>query len=487
MILNLNSDWLKNCPAGLLHALSRLAGESGTKLFVVGGAVRDHLSGSLAHDLDIAMASGALSFARRLAADLGGTFVLLDEEEGVARVVWKGFDIDLADFRDQTTSIEADLLKRDFTINAMAFRFPGESGHIEGEIIDPGGGRDDFHHGLVRVISPAAFENDPLRLLRAYRFKATLGFQLEPDTEKWIGEYGHLLSRAAPERISYELQQIMASIRAGSTIFSMVESTLFWYLFPELKKGEGMEQPTSHHLDVFSHCLAALDWMEKLQARAKDFFPGDLAVKISAYLGHEENRVRLKWAALFHDLGKPDCHVIRQGRITFYNHDQAGAQEFEKIGARLHWSREDIKRVSRLIRLHMWPFHLNNSRKKTGITAKACLRLVKAVGDDLAGLFLLAMADSLAGQGVNRPPAMEEELVELYSEVERVCREQVRPVLEQPPLVTGRDLIDLGLTPGPNFKMILSSLENVRVEGGIKTRSQGLAWIESFVAENNLL
>ncbi|MEA3548072.1 MAG: polynucleotide adenylyltransferase, partial [Thermodesulfobacteriota bacterium] len=188
MILNLNSDWLKNCPEGLLDALSRLAGESGIKLFVVGGAVRDRLSGSPVHDLDIAIPSGALTFAGRLAADLGGTFVLLDEEEGVARVVWKGFDIDLADFRDQTTSIEDDLLKRDFTINAMALCFSGESGKIEDKIIDPAGGRDDFHDGLVRVMSPTAFENDPLRLLRAYRFKAALGFQLEPDTEKWIGE-----------------------------------------------------------------------------------------------------------------------------------------------------------------------------------------------------------------------------------------------------------------------------------------------------------
>lgn len=487
MIQTLDADWLKKYPSKLLQTLSRLAGESGTELFVVGGAVRDHLSGCLAHDLDIAMPSGALSFARRLAAELGATFVLLDEEEGVARVVWKGFDVDLADFRDQTISIEDDLLKRDFTINAMAFRFPDEFGKTEYEIIDPAGGRDDFHHGLVRVMDPAAFENDPLRLLRAYRFKATLGFQLEPDTRKWIGEYGHLLSRAAPERISYELQRIMASDRAGFTIFSMVESGLFWYLFPELKKGEGMEQPSSHHLDVFSHCLAALDWMEKIQARSNDFFPGDPAARISAYLGQEENRVRLKWAALFHDLGKPDCHVIRQGRITFYNHDQAGAEGFEKIGERLHWGREDIKRISRLIRLHMWPFHLNNSRKKTGITAKACLRLFKAAGDDLAGLFLLAMADSLAGQGVNRPPAMEEDLAELYTEVERVCREQVRPVLEQPSLITGHDLIDLGLTPGPDFKMILSCLERAQVEGGIKTRSQGLSWLESFVAEKNLL
>ncbi len=487
MIQTFDLDWLKNYPAELLQALSRLAGASRTELFVVGGAVRDHISGSFAHDLDIAIPSGALLFAENLAADLGGTYVLLDQGEGVARVVWKGFDIDLANFRDQTTSIEDDLLKRDFTINAMAFRFPDESGKTEYEIIDPAGGRQDFYHGLVRVMSPTAFENDPLRLLRAYRFKATLGFQLEPDTKKWIGEYGHLLSRAAPERISSELQRIMASDRAGVTVFSMVESGLFWYIFPELKKGKGMAQPTSHHLDVFSHCLAALDWMEKLQARSNEFFPGELAAKISAYLGHEENRVRLKWAALFHDLGKPDCHLIRQVRITFYNHDQAVAEGFEKIGERLRWSREDIKRVSRLIRLHMWPFHLNNSRKKTGITAKACLRLVKAVGDDLAGLFLLAMADSLAGQGVNRPPAMEEELVELYFEVERVCREQVRPVLEQPPIVTGHDLIDLGLTPGPDFKMILSSLEKARIEGSIQTRSQGLAWLESFVAENNLL
>ncbi|MCK5405680.1 MAG: polynucleotide adenylyltransferase, partial [Desulfobulbaceae bacterium] len=137
------------------------------------------------------------------------------------------------------------------------------------------------------------------------------------------------------------------------------------------------------------------------------------------------------------------------------------------------------------ISLHMWPFHLNNSMRKTGITAKACLRLVKTIGSELPGLFLLAMADSLAGQGVDKPENMEISLAELYGRVDAVCRKSVLPVLQSPPLLTGTDLVDLfDLQPGPIFGTILSGIEKARVENEIRSRDEAIEWVGIYLEKS---
>ncbi|MHB8151215.1 MAG: HDIG domain-containing metalloprotein, partial [Desulfobulbia bacterium] len=264
-------------------------------------------------------------------------------------------------------------------------------------VIDPCGGAADLAQKRIRVPAVANLLADPLRLLRAYRFAAALGFAIEPETERAIAAHGELLADPAMERVAYELGLIMASDRAGQTIGQMAQTGLLWVVFPELVAGRGLVQPASHHLDVFEHSLEALRCLEKILRAPEAYFSGQGELFSEAAQG--KRGVLLKWAALFHDLGKPETHRLVEEKITFYNHDQAGAVIFDGIAERLHWPKDDRVRVARLIGLHMWPFHLSNARLRTGITRKACLRLVKAVGDDLDALFLLAMADSLAGQG----------------------------------------------------------------------------------------
>jgi len=133
----------------------------------------------------------------------------------------------------------------------------------------------------------------------------------------------------------------------------------------------------------------------------------------------------------------------------------------------------------------MYPFHLNNVLQKSGITPRACLRLVKAAGDELPGLFLLAMADSLAAQGPLKPTGMEASLARLQQQVSAVYSESVRPVLQGPRLLGGEDLKGLGLMPGPLFREILDGLEQARVEGEVDDREGALVWVRSFLATHN--
>lgn len=481
----LKTDPLAAWPKELRQALARVARQGNTPLYVAGGPVRDWLLGVQPHDLDFTVATGGVACARQLSRLLGGAFVLLDAGEDVARVVWRDFTIDFSRFRGDSATIEEDLRQRDFTINALALPFsPATAALASLTVIDPTGGLVDLEQRRIRTPAGENLDADPLRLLRAYRFMACLDFAIAPATLKLISARGHLLpGRTAMERIAGELALIFASRRATPAVAAMAAGGLLFSLFPELAAGRDMAQPSSHHLDVFTHNLEALSCLEELLRSPGAWFAGQEEV-FSGYAAGRGNAALLCWAALFHDLGKPASHALQGERITFYNHDRAGALLFAGIAARLRWRSKDQERVARFIGLHMWPFHLSNARLKTGISRRACLRLVKAVGEDLPGLFLLAMADSLAGQGPGKPAGMERNLAELFAEVHGVYEEHIRPVLTSPPLLSGHDLIrDFGLEPGPVFRKIMDGLEQARVEGEVADQEQARAWVADFLRD----
>ncbi|MCK5192324.1 MAG: CCA tRNA nucleotidyltransferase, partial [Desulfobulbaceae bacterium] len=351
-------NWLRKYPEDLVAAITRTAEKQRSQVYIVGGTVRDWLRGILARDLDLAVNKDGISFAENLASLSGGTFVLLDADNGVGRVVWKGYVIDVAEFRDGAIHIQADLVKRDFTMNAMAVPLVLREEHPPSlDLIDPCQGQRDLHNSLIRSVYQSSFSDDPLRLLRAYRFASETGFAIDLQTEQLIREQASLIEDVSPERVTYELNKIMASKRTGIVVQMLAESGLLWHLFPELKKGAGLEQPSSHHLDVFDHNLATLSAMEGLQKSPEEYFPESKI--LHDYLAGDKKRIWLKWAALFHDVGKPDALKIRNERITFYNHDRAGIEIILNIGRRFRWSNEDMNRISCLVGNHMWPFHLS--------------------------------------------------------------------------------------------------------------------------------
>jgi poly(A) polymerase len=480
---------LQEYPEELIQALADLMQEKSDFCYISGGTVRDWFMGVESKDLDLTVPDDGYGWAKSLASKLDGTFVPMDAEEDVARVVWQGICVDFSSFREGTETIEEDLLKRDFTINSMAVVFPVDPDDIWDETARPrifgqDRGMDDLQDKVIRCSSPAVFVSDPLRLLRAYRFMAVLGFEIEPGTRAAIRKHRELLFLVAEERLTYEMDCIISSSWAVSGLAIMHEDEVLAELLPELYRGVGVEQPSSHHLDVFEHSMATFGQMIEVLNDPEKYFPGH-GEKLVDYLANGRRRALLKWSALLHDLGKPQTHKIREdkdGRITFYNHDREGARLFEIISARFKWSREDSDYVSRLISIHMWPFHLNNARRKTGLTPKAYLRLVKATKGEFPGLFMLAMADSLAGRGKGKPLAMEEDVASLYSEVNEVYQQKIQPVLDSPRLLDGNDLMKLfGLDPGPLFKEIFENLESAQVEGEVSSREGAIDWVKKFL------
>lgn len=459
----------------------------GLEAFVVGGAVRDHLLGMEAVDIDLAISADPLPLGRQVGAELGARVIILDAEHLVTRLVWQGVILDLACFKDGTATIVADLRRRDFTVNSMAFTLEHWlAGADPRQLIDPCQGRDDLSKGRLALVYDQALQDDPLRILRGYRLWAQTGFALTADFTKVCAIAKAGLADVAVERVVAELQLIFASPRAGRIMRAMQSLYLFRYIFPELAEGQGVSQPGSHHLDVLDHNIEALACLEKILADIPAYF-GDQAEFFHAYLAVDQRQLWLKWAALFHDVGKAATRAERQGRITFYQHDQQGARRFKAIAARLKIGRHPTELISLFIRQHMRPFHLCNVKRQRGtVSVKACLRLARALGEHIPGLFLLAMADSLAGDGEDKPEHMEAEIASLFTQVWGVMAQYITPVLSNPPLLSGHDLIAAGLSPGPRFRQLFALLQELQVTGQINSKAEARAWLRRQVDMENI-
>ncbi|MCG6930252.1 MAG: HD domain-containing protein [Desulfofustis sp.] len=473
----------------VLECLAGCARRHGTRAYLVGGAVRDMLMGAGAEDLDLAVQSGACCLLRTVRRALGaGTVIALGEPENdTARLVYQGLSIDVSGYRKGAVNIEQDLALRDFTINSMAVELEAllnRDGRFT--VIDPMDGCRDLGLHLVRGC-PGCFDDDPLRLLRAYRFSAQLNFRIDDDTRQAIEARAGLLCAVAAERIGHELDLVMASPRAYAAIKEMQAAGLLEVLVPELSAGRRVTQPPFHHLDVMEHNLKTLDYAERIIGDPCAYFGQVRAADFSGALAND-GAVELKWAALLHDVGKPATREIddlRDGRITFYNHDERGVDLIVAIAQRLRWSGRRLRRVAALVRMHMHPFHLTNVLlRNEKLSSRARLKLCRRAGGDLTLLFMLAMADSLAGQGPEKPPGIERELASLFRDLAEFYAASVKPVIQGPKLLTGHDLIaTFGLEPGPLIGDLLEEVETAAVEGLVSTRGEALSLVGKRLAK----
>ena len=240
---------------------------------------------------------------------------------------------------------------------------------------------------------------------------------------------------------------------------------------------KGVDQNGYHHLDVFHHSLAALFHMEEVLAEPPRYF-GELAAALSRYAGAPPRAALLKLAALFHDVGKPKVKDRRTNpeRYTFYYHEKVGQEIFTGVARRLRLSLAEAKTVTTLIHLHMRPFLLLSAFRERELSFRALGRLVRAARAELPGLFALAMADSLAGQGPQKPADAEAVLADLADEAYRFLRERLEPQEAKPRLLTGDDLIrEFGLKPGPLFRQLLTAVQEEQWEGTVHTREDALS------------
>lgn len=436
---------------GIVRALR----EAGYEAYLVGGCVRDRLLGfqPAEDDYDIATNAPPQEVTRIFphTKPVGAQF-------GVVLVVEGGRAFEVATYRRERgysdgrhpdevsfSELREDALRRDFTINAL-YEDP-----FMGEVLDPVGGREDLKAGVVRAIGDpyARFREDKLRMLRAVRFAAWLGFSIEPRTWEALKALAPEVASVSPERISDELRRLLTRKGRGQGVRLLHSSGLMAHILPEVAAMAGVPQPPEFHPegDVLEHTALTLEHLRG--AWPPEDPPPDPSLELA--LG-----------TLLHDVGKPPTFQ-RTDRIRFNRHEAVGTKMAESICRRLRTSNAVRERVVWLVKNHMVLKDIGNMRNSTKV------RLFSHPG--FPELLELHRADALASH-------------RRLEEYERALGEY-REFLSQPPplkrLISGHDLISMGLEPGPIFSEVLSMVEDAQLDGRIRTKEEAMELVLSWM------
>ena len=441
-----------------------------TQAWIVGGAVRDELLGRPIRDVDIAVRGEPEQAARKQAGRVRGPVFRLSEAFGAWRVIDRGAGrvYDFSPLQGET--IEDDLRRRDFTVNAMARPCDG------GELIDPLGGRADLEARTLRVLGAAAYEQDPLRPLRLARFAAELGFAPDPETERLTAQAAPGVADAAGERVYAELRRLVIAESALDGLALADRCGLLRAVLPELAALHDIEQSSYHHLDVYEHTLEVLERQIELEGRLDELFgaadAGRLRRTLAEPLADELTRGQaLRFGALLHDIGKPATREVRpDGRVTFMRHDSVGEQMVRLLCRRLRTSERFSRFLEGLTRHHLVLGFLVHERP---LDRRQVYRYLSRTAPVEVEVTLLSCADRLATRGRRAEEATAAHL--------GLARELMHAALDwrehgPPPVpLRGDELAaELGVEPGPELGRLLAELAEAVYAGEIDTREQAV-------------
>jgi poly(A) polymerase len=442
----------------------------GSEAWVVGGTVRDELLERPIRDVDLAVPGDPEPVARAVAKAVSGPVFPLSEAFGAWRAIdrRRGFVCDVSPLQGAT--IEEDLSRRDFTVNAMAVPLAG------GELIDPHGGRRDLDDRLLRVVSERAYEHDPLRPLRLARLSAELGLRPEPATEELTRKAAPRVADASPERVYAELRRLMVSDGVLAGLELADRTGVLGAVLPEVAELHGVEQSHFHHLDVYEHTMEVLAQAIELEGSLDELF-GHMAPRLRAVLDEpladELTRLEaIRFGALLHDIGKPHTRgVLENGRVTFIGHDSLGQEMVLALCKRLRTSERLAGFVAGLTKHHLVLGFLVRERPLPPRTVYHYLRHTSPVEVEVT---LLSCADRLATRGKNAEAAIAAHL-ELARELMAAALDWRASGPPRPPIRGDELARELGIEPGPELGVLLGELSEAVFAGEATTREEAVA------------
>ena len=450
------------------------------KIYFVGGFIRDVLRSNSckipdslddfvsqppSNDIDIAIEGNLDDFLEKFKKRFRNRIVPLKEEMGQFRIiVGQNLWLDVASIKGK--DILEDLKMRDFTINSMAIYI-----HEPHKLIDPTGGLKDLKNRVIRSISKTNISYDPLRILRGFRFLSRLCFDIAGETLEWFKELKSGLQEVAPERIHFEIMEIFSGKCLPRALDLMVETEVLFEVFPELLLLRNTWQVYYGRQNLLEHTLLAVKRLHYLVENLNKIeFLAPYKEYFEKYTRDKKWRAIIMLGALFHDVAKPATLTKDEdGRTHFYGHDKEGCNIFEKVAERLKFSNFEKERICQFIRSHMHP-HL--IARESDRTKRAVNRYLRKLDELAFPLMLFAFADAMAS------PPQEGGLEghkELLGMMVKIINEKSK---KKERIITGNDLIDLGLTPSPLFKEILDDVDDLFAEGVIKTKEEALKYVK---------
>jgi len=436
----------------VFRLVGQVADRLGRECYVVGGYVRDLLLERPSKDIDFVTVGSGIEVAREVARELKGSHLSVFRNFGTAQVKSRSTELEFVGARKESYhrdsrnpivedgTLDDDLARRDFTINAMAACVNEE--HF-GEVIDHYNGLEDLHAGLIRTpLDPdITFSDDPLRMMRAIRFATQLDFRIVDETFKAITRNASRIQIISRERIMDELMKIMKSTRPSTGWVLLMKSGLLKFIFPELQTMKGVEIIDGiGHKDNFFHTLAVLD-----------------------NVAEKSDNVWLRWAALLHDIAKPVTKRFDQKLgWTFHGHNAVGAKMVPRIFRQMKFPMNDkMKYVQKLVELHMRPIALVEDE----VTDSAVRRLLFDAGDDVDDLMLLCAADITSKNADKVARFRENYALVKQKMVELEERDRIRNF--QPPVDGLEIMATFGLGQCREVGIIKERIKNAILDGEI--------------------
>jgi tRNA nucleotidyltransferase/poly(A) polymerase len=463
--------------------------QTGQQVYLVGGAVRDLLRQKSVHDLDFAVSGDVRRLGRRIANALGGAFYVMDISRETVRVILtlendERIFLDFAALRGK--DLYEDLLKRDFTINAIAIDL-----NAANQIVDPLGGALDLRESRLRACAADSFQSDPVRVLRAVRLSLEMGLHILPETLRQAREAAALLERVSAERKRDELFRILEGRHPESALRLMRALGQLDFLLPELKATYHLQQSKPHTLDVWEHTLKVLDWLEKLlsvlvgeyvEDSASDLVLGLAVMRLGRYrqqfvqhfkeqlVPDRSLRSLLMLAALYHDSGKPFTRSVEpDGRVRFLGHEQESARLGEACGTRLALSSAEIDRLSKIMLGHMRVHQLSDGQQP--VSRRAIYRFFRDSGAAGVDICLLSLADMLATYGVTLDAQTWQRELDTCRTLLEAWWEYPQGAVRPQRLVNGDEImVHFHLAAGPLVGQLLEAIREAQAVGEISTR-----------------
>ncbi len=420
--------------------------------YLVGGYLRNYfLNNEISSDKDIVATKEAKELALEISEFFEGTFVELDKENEIYRVVLKDkttyFDVARAlDF-----DIETDIKRRDLTINSIFYDFKNE------KIIDILGGISDIENKILRTYSLKNLEDDPLRLLRVFRFMSKTGFDIENSLLEYIKENFGLINKIAKERINYEIIKMFEGEYIEKTLLEMLDLGVLEVIFPFVKEIKKVPENSHHHLDLIHHSIETVRLIET------------------------KNPI-LKIAAFFHDIGKPSTWTIEpKGRHRFIGHDVKGGEIVKSELQKLNFSNKQISYISKMVANHIYPASLvlcsTDEKKKK----KAYAKFFRKMKEDTLDVIALSKADRLSARGSAVSEEMLQKALLHLEDLKKYYFEMENMIKTPKSLLSGDEIMEiLNLKPSKKVGEVINSLIEAQISKEIQTKEEAINFIKNL-------